>query len=150
MKWAYGLTIIETKVTMLKIMDKSTKDLLDSRLREITVRLKMLKEERKKTEAALAIFKNPKNHNALSGKVFAGELIFEDKIKTMLGEDFPNGAPTTELFEKINEKWERQIEKTSFSSQLSRLKAENVICLKDKIWNLAKKNKTPPEEEVSG
>ncbi len=124
-------------------MIESMEDILTARLKEIEGQLKFLRAEKTKTKQALDVFKGDGENNSQSRSTFAGEPIFKEKIKTALTKEFPNGATANDILKYVNEKWERQIVRSSLSPQLSRLKKEGIITLEDDIWKLAKNNSAP-------
>jgi len=122
---------------------------LTERLKEIEDKMKFLQDEKAKTIQALNLFIGYSCENITqTRKASGGEPIFKEKVKTALQEKFPNGASANDILKYLNDRWERQIVRSSLSPQLSRLKKEGVITLDNDIWRLAQKDSASPEEEA--
>ena len=70
-------------------------------------------------------------------------------IKKALREQFPRGATANELVDFFENAWDREVQRTSLSPQLSRLKDEGVVVLEDTRWTLVKHQTVQPEKEMS-
>ena len=65
------------------------------------------------------------------------QLTFKQMVVKALSEYFKNGATANELLDFFKMEWGREVMRTSLSPQLSRLKNENIINLKGKVWHLS-------------
>lgn len=118
-------------------------EILEQRLCDIDTQLDFLREEKLKTKQALDIFKGTEVVKTSSVQTFAGEPIFKEKVKVALKDKYIDGATANEILAYVNAHWKRQIERSSLSPQLSRLKKEGFITLKNNIWKLTEKNSAP-------
>jgi len=125
-------------------MIETTEIMLAERLKEIEDQIKFLRDERVKTKQALDVFRgNQEAFPAMQRQTIGGEPIFKEKVKLALREKYPQGATALDILAYLNERWDRQIVRSSLSPQLSRLKKEGVITLDNDIWKLAEKNSAP-------
>ncbi|PCJ68820.1 MAG: hypothetical protein COA62_13390 [Rhodobiaceae bacterium] len=76
-------------------------------------------------------------------------MTLKDLIKKALKEQFPEGATANELVDFFENAWDREVQRTSLSPQLSRLKDEGVVVLEDNRWRLVKHQAMQPEKEMS-
>jgi hypothetical protein len=138
-------------------MIENMEHILAKRLKQIDLEIKRLKDEKIKTKQALDLFVNSTglivtSVNANTGEsVSYNEPIFKDKIRTILSEQYPTGANSRQILEVINKNWTRQVKRSSLSPQLSRLKDDGIIELKDNVWKLiAQTEKKTASEEAVG
>lgn len=124
-------------------MELTTEQFLSERLSVIDAQMKALREEKAKLKQAIDLFKDDKTQKSGHRQTINGEPIFKEKIKTTLTEKYPNGATANDILAYVNERWEREIIRSSLSPQLSRLKKEGVITLDNDVWKLAKNESTP-------
>lgn len=78
------------------------------------------------------------------------QLTMKELTMKALTERYKNGATASTLLEYFRDAYKRDdIARPSFSPQLSRLKADGVLTLKGKIWNLAERDEEGPDTSVS-
>ncbi|WEK45613.1 MAG: hypothetical protein P0Y56_11290 [Candidatus Andeanibacterium colombiense] len=73
-------------------------------------------------------------------------LTFQQLVVKALSEHLTNGATANELLDFFRREWGKEIMRTSLSPQLSRLKADDVIELRGKVWHLVRNENEPPQD----
>ena len=110
------------------------RDFISGRETEIKAQMKALRKELgdlKVAKSALELRTTPQGSD---GQVQATRTI-KDMIRDVL-KSMPNGLTSTEILSKIDESFGRQIERTSLSPQLSRMKDDGEVTLIDNLWFL--------------
>lgn len=138
-------------------MTAAIEDILRDALEEVEGRIRAIEDslvpvyaEREKVLRALAAIASPATKPVLQGQEISGNLInggtanpfasltMKELIIKALLERFENGATAAQLLSFFSEAWGRKdIMRSSFSPQLSRLKNDGVIVLNGKVWSLA-------------
>lgn len=142
-------------------------DKIDARIKQVEQSLAPLFAEREKIHRALKAVAEPVSATVARGAVaqeigsdggisnpFSSLTMKELTVKA-LKERFTNGATAAQLIAFFAEAWGRKdIQRSSFSPQLSRLKNEGVTELDGKIWRLAgpavKENAPPSGDAETG
>lgn len=123
--------------------DLTTEEFAKARIKVILKEIKALRGElallrgiKKGTAAA-------KNRAQDAPKRKRSGLTFQDMIVEVLREQPNNGADAQEILKLILDKFNKQIERSSISPQLSRLKDKGVLSLDDNVWSLTDEHKGP-------
>ncbi len=123
-------------------MTDTVKQMMEKHLQAISEQIAVLEADRTATKKAINFLNLQEETLMAQGGV--KEPTFKEKVKEALNEKYHDGASALQLLEYINTKWTTQVIRSSLSPQLSRLKKEDVLDLKDGIWVL-KDKKEPPE-----
>lgn len=87
---------------------------------------------------------------SVGADLFNQQVLKELTVKA-LSERFTNGATAAQLIEFFSEAWgRRDIVRSSYSPQLSRLKHDGVVILQGKVWSLASSNPNENEPPKGG
>ena len=120
--------------------------LVNKRKKEIFNQIKELRNELREIKAVEQTLLNQGASDSQSDSRRKGAAItFQDMIVTVL-ENIPQGADANQILELIDKEFGKKIKRSSVSPQLSRLKANGVLTLKDNIWSLinqTQKNAAP-------
>ena len=110
------------------------RDFIASRETDIKAQMKALRKELGELKAAKSALEARTTPFGPDGQV-QGTMTIKDMIRDVL-KSAPQGQTSTEIQTKIAEHFNRQIERTSLSPQLSRMKDDGEVTLIDNMWFL--------------
>ena len=121
------------RLMYLGLMNNAAKDYLDdikARKKDLMNQLKELRDLERAIRAAAA-----GTPSKASIKKTSNELTLKKMIIAVLG-SLGRGAEAQEIVDEIKETFNKEVKRSSLSPQLSRLKADGLLILDDKIWYL--------------
>lgn len=125
-------------------MDKTLRDFIVARKAEIKLQLRALKQEWRELQAAeSAISDSDSSHGNRTG-----DSTIKDMIIAVLAEP-GTCAEARQIMDMIREKYGKEVQRTSISPQLSRLRKEGRLYMKNNLWCLADEATTPNDETSS-
>ncbi len=116
-------------------------EVIDSELREISVALTAIGETPGLLKLAAGLGSADTSINGLTLKQLTVRA---------LQDNFPAGASAGQLLDAFKNAYGREVERSSLSPQLSRLKDAGVIELDGRLWRLARKENSPEAIASSG
>lgn len=133
------------------MQSQTTEEFAATRIRAILAQIKLLQHE-------LSILRKLKQSFTAEAKLEvlgihrtstprrSGGVTFQDMIIQVLNDQPNNGAEALKILDLIEEKFNKKIQRSSISPQLSRLKGNGVLELKDNVWSLTEAYKAKKQE----
>lgn len=110
------------------------RDFIATRETDVKAQIKALRKELSELKAAKSVLESRAAPLGHDGPV-QSSMTIKDMIRDVL-KSAPQGLTSTEIQAKITEHFSRQIERTSLSPQLSRMKDDSEVTLNDNMWFL--------------
>jgi hypothetical protein len=124
------------------------RDFISTRESDIKAQIKALRAELSDLKTAKSALDSSSSQVESSGQQ-SGSVTIKDMVRSILKSD-STGLTATDLIIKIKENFDRDLERTSLSPQLSRMKEDGEVIVQENSWFLAVAADTVViEEEVT-
>ncbi len=119
---------------IIRLQMTTLRDFITAREAEIKSQVKALRAELgdlKKAKSAL----DPSSGEIESGEQQSGSVTIKDMVRAILKSD-SSGLTATDILTKIKENFARDLGRTSLSPQLSRMKEDGEVVVRENLWFL--------------